>query len=313
MVTRAQLVLFSAVAISGAWLFTSSPAHAELDTCGGIFVSGDADCGYRPKEECMTECMTVAVEESCVAEVYNSCETSCTTTASTECESSCTTSCVNDCTTTTTTTNPPSCMDLCLDNCDEDGGGACGSATHKGPCGRCAKHNCQKRCEAKCGDDPEPAKVTTVTECMPTCSNACMASCTAKVNTQCQVDCQEKTYTSCEQKMVQRCETECKDKGGAIFCDGQFVNAADVHDCADELKAKVKIDIDIDAAIETAGKGVSKAASTVGKEVDKHVDVDSKCSVTNVGTNGNRGLWALVALPVGLAFWRARRRAKRSN
>lgn len=310
MLTRAQSVLLSAVAMSGVWSFGSSPAHAELETCGGIFVSGDASCGYRPEEECTTECMTVAVEESCVVEVYNACESSCTTTASADCEASCETTCVDDCTTTTTTTNPPSCMDLCLQDCG-DGGGSCESATHKGACGRCGKFNCQKRCEAKCGDEPEPARVTTVTECMPTCSKACMASCTAKVNTQCQVDCQEKTYTSCEQKMVERCETQCTDKGGAIFCDGQFVNATDVRDCADELEAKVNIDIDIDAALEEAGEDVSKAASDVGKEVDKHVDVDTKCSVTNVGTGSNGAMWSLLALPAGLAFWRTRRRAQR--
>ncbi|HET6333825.1 MAG TPA: hypothetical protein VFG30_11475 [Polyangiales bacterium] len=308
MITRAQSVLFSVIAATGCWMFAASPASAELSACGGIFLSGDASCGYKPKEECMTECMTVAVEESCVSEVYNECETECTTTASTECESTCTTSCVNNCTTTTTTENPPSCMDLCVADCDSDGGdGACGSATHKGPCGRCQKFNCNKRCEARCGDDPEPAKVTTTTECMPTCTNACMASCTAKVNTQCQVDCQERTYTKCEQKMVQQCETQCEDKGGAIFCDGQFVNAADVHNCADELKVKVKIDIDIDAALDEAGETVDKAARDVSKTVDKNVD--TKCSVTNVGSNGTRGTSALIALPlIGVALWRSRRR-----
>lgn len=288
-------------------MFSASPASAELDACGGIFLSSDASCGYKPKEECMTECMTVAVEESCVSEVYNECETSCTTTASTECEASCTTSCVDNCTTTTTTENPPSCIDLCLADCDEDGGGACGGSTHQSRCGRCAKHNCNKRCEDKCGDDPEPAKVTTTTECMPTCTNACMASCTAKVNTQCQVDCQERTYTSCEQKMVETCKTECKDKGGAIFCDGQFLNAVDVHDCADELKVKVKIDIDIDAALKAAGKTVDKAASSVSKTVDDNVD--TKCAVNHVGSTESRGTGALIVLPlIGLAFWRSRKR-----
>jgi hypothetical protein len=312
MTTRAQSILFSAVAISGGWLFATSPAHAELEACGGIFVSGDASCGYKPKEECMTECMTVAVEESCVSEVYNSCETECTTTASTECENTCTSSCVNNCTTMTTTETGPTCMDLCLADCDADDDDSCGRAAHQGPCGRCKKYNCHKRCEARCGDDPEPQKVTTTTECMPTCTNACMASCTAKVNTQCQVDCQERTYTSCEQKMVERCETQCEDKGGAIFCNGQFVNAADVHDCADELKAKVKIDIDIDDALDEAGESVGKAAKDVKKTVDKNVDVDANCAVTNVRA-GRGGMWSLLALPVGLAFWRARRRAKRRS
>ena len=134
-----------------------------------------------------------------------------------------------------------------------------------------------------------------------------MASCTAKVNTQCQVDCQEKTYTTCEQKMVDKCQTECKDKGGALFCDGQFVDATDVRDCADEVKAKIKIDVDLEGLAEDTGEAVDKAARDVSKSVDKNVDVDSKCSVTNVGATGSSTAW--LALPlIGLSIWRARRR-----
>jgi predicted outer membrane repeat protein len=108
--------------------------------------------------------------------------------------------------------------------------------------------------------------------------------------------------------MVEQCQTSCEDKGGAIFCDGQFVNAADVHDCADEVRLKIKIDIDIDAALDEAGEDVSNAASDVGKEVDKHVDVDTKCSVTNAGTGRSTGS-ARIGLPlVALAVWRVRRR-----
>jgi hypothetical protein len=309
MITRAQSVLFFTVAAIGGWTFASSTAYAELKACGGIFLSGDADCGYKPKKECMTECMTVAVEESCVAEVYNSCETSCTTTASTECESSCTTSCVDNCMTTVVTEQKPSCNDLCLADCrsGEDDDRACGSASHKNACGRCAKHNCEKRCEQRCGDDAEPVKVTSVTECSPTCTNACMASCTAKVNTQCQVDCQERTYTACEQKMVEHCETQCEDKGGAIFCDGQFVNAADANDCASELKTEIKIDIDIQGTLKATGEGIEDAADDVGKAVDK--SVSTNCAVTTPGSSTTRGTSALIALPlIGLAIWRSRRR-----
>lgn len=304
--TRAQSFLFTVVAATGGWMATTSPAHAELDACGGIFLSSDASCGYKPKKECMTECMTVAVEESCVSEVYNDCETSCTTTASTECTASCETSCVNNCTTMTTAQKGPSCMDLCVADCDSDGN-IFTCTGEKGPCTRCAKHNCNKRCEEKCGDAEEPERVTTTTECMPTCSNACMASCTAKVNTQCQVDCQEKTYTSCQQKMVEKCQTQCEDKGGALFCDGQFVNAADVNDCADEVEAKVKIDVDLEGLAKDTGEAVDKAARDVSKTVDKNVDVDTSCSVSNVGASDSSAAW--LALPLtGIAVWRVRRR-----
>ena len=309
--TRALSFLFSVAAGAGVWTLGTSPAQADLEACGSIFLSGDAECEYRPKEECMTECMTVAVEESCVAEVYNECETSCTTTASTECESTCTQSCVNDCMTTTVSETGPSCMDLCLADCD-DGGNACGSSSRKGACGRCQKYNCNKKCEARCGNDPEPMRVKTVTECMPTCTNACSASCTAKVNTQCQVDCQERTYVQCEQRMVERCETECSQKGGAIFCDGQFVNAANAESCADELRLEVDIDIDIEAAIGEAGEDIGDAAEDVGGAIDEKVD--EACSVTRVSAAGSGGAGALIALPLAAAFvWRMRRRSTRRS
>lgn len=301
--TAGRSILFSMVVTSLVWAFGSAPAAAELEACGGIFLSGDAGCEYRPREECMTECKTVAVEQSCVAELYNECETSCTTTASTECEDTCTTSCVDTCT-TTVTTNPPSCIDLCLADCDKGDSDFCGNSTRRGACGRCAKHNCAKKCERRCGDEPEPEKVTTVTECMPTCTNACSASCTAKVNTQCQVDCQERSYVKCEETMVERCETECTKKGGAIFCDGQFVNASNASSCADELLAKIdiEIDLDIDVDIDEAGNDAADTAGDVGDSVD-----DNICSVTRVGGGGLTG--GLIALPLlVLAMVRSRRR-----
>ena len=303
MLTRSQQLLLSILTAAGILAY-GQPASADLKTCGGIFVSVDETCEYQPKQECMTQCMTVAVEESCVTEIYNQCQSSCTTTASTECESSCTTSCVQSCTTNTTATNAPSCMDLCLTDCQSDS--ACAGAGHAGRCGRCAKFNCEKKCEARCGDAPEPARVKTTTECMPTCTNACAASCTAKVNTQCQLDCQERMYTQCEQKMVQQCETHCRDKGGAIFCDGQFVNASSARDCAGELKAKVDIDIDIDAALEEAGQSIESAANSVSTEVDKHVDSD--CAVADPGARTRSGGWLGALTLLGFAAWRVRRR-----
>jgi hypothetical protein len=305
MINQTRTLLFSSALCVGGWLITP-PAHADLKACGGIFLSGDAACEYRPKEECMTECKTVAVEQSCVAQVYDSCQTSCTTSATTECQNSCTTSCVDECTTTTTEEAGTSCMDLCLSDCDAaDGDSYCGASKFKNACGRCKSHNCEKRCQAKCGDAEAPKKITTVTECMPTCTNACSASCTAKVNTQCQVDCQESTYVQCQDQMVQHCETECKDKGGAIFCDGQFVNADNADSCADELLAKLEIDIDIDATVKTVGTSTKRAADDAGDAIDK------ACSVSGVGMQTRSTALGLLAPLAALALWRIKRRRGR--
>lgn len=301
MTNRVHVLVCSALALAGLAAVRPSAARADLEACGGIFLSADADCQYQPKEECMTECMTVAVEQACVTQEYDECQTSCTQTASTECESGCTTSCQDRCTTTATTSSAPTCMDLCLDDCrSDDDEGYCGRSAHRNACGRCQQHNCEKRCEAKCGDESKQPKVTTVTECMPTCSSACSASCTAKVNTQCQVDCQERTYTQCEQTMVEQCQTNCMQKGGAIFCNGQFVNASNAQSCADELLGKLKIDIDIKASLETASDTTEHAVDKVSKKVD------NACSVANPGAPGAAPL-ALIPLAM-LLGWRIRRR-----
>ena len=143
MTKRCLSFVLSGLYHTAVWILGPPIAHAELDACGGIFLSGDAGCEYRPKEECMTECMTVAVESSCVATIYNECSTSCTATASVECEAGCTETCTENCTTTTTTEEPVDCMGLCVADCDEScGGGSCDRFQHKGACGRCCEHNC---------------------------------------------------------------------------------------------------------------------------------------------------------------------------
>jgi MYXO-CTERM domain-containing protein len=196
-------------------------------------------------------------------------------------------------------------MDLCLMDCDAAGGDRyCGASKFKNACGRCAAHNCEKRCQDKCGDAEAPKKITTVTECMPACTNACSASCTAKVNTQCQVDCQESTYLECQDQMVKQCETECKDKGGAIFCDGQFVNAANADSCADELLTKLEIDIDIEATAETVGTTTKRAAKDAGDAIE------DACSISGVGMPGGSKALGLFAPLAALALWRVRRRRR---
>jgi hypothetical protein len=52
-------IRFNFVAMIGLSLFSASVASAdELEACGGVYLEGDASCEFRPKEECMTECMT---------------------------------------------------------------------------------------------------------------------------------------------------------------------------------------------------------------------------------------------------------------
>jgi len=159
MVTPSSIDFITVIAASGGLMFVFIPAHCQLNACWWHLSFPEMRLRIPHPQECMTECMTVAVEESCVAEVVQRMRDIVhDDRTSTDCESSCTTSCVDNCTDDDYDLERASCKDLCLgrlpnQTVDE---AACGSATHKGPCGRCAKFNCDKRCEARCGDDPDP-------------------------------------------------------------------------------------------------------------------------------------------------------------
>ena len=63
-------VMLGALCLS---LLSATSARANsLQECGGVFIDAGAQCEFQPKEECMTECVTVAVETSCAAKIYTS-------------------------------------------------------------------------------------------------------------------------------------------------------------------------------------------------------------------------------------------------
>lgn len=275
------------------WLSDTSFAHANLNDCGGIFLSGDSNCEYREKEKCMTECKTETVETSCAAKTYVSCENSCTSTASVDCESSCGEVCTTDCETQITATEPPNCMGLCQADCKQtcEGGG-------RGRRGACCAHSCNAKCEDKCKN--AAPMITKSEQCTETCTNACSGSCTAQANTTCQVDCQIETFDECETELVETCKTTCEDEGGAIFCDGQFVNASNANTCASQLKATFDFDIDVKGSF----------SSTVDSTKKKSKQL---CSVAYAGADGGgTGTAALFGLLAGaLTLQRVRRQRAR--
>jgi MYXO-CTERM domain-containing protein len=106
--------------------------------------------------------------------------------------------------------------------------------------------------------------------------------------------------------MVEQCQTTCQQKGGAIFCDGQFVNAGNAESCADELRAKLSIEIDIEATVDDVGDTIEEAASSAKAEAD------SACSVSSVGARSGSALAMLTPIAFfGLARWRRRNRQPR--
>jgi len=283
-------LLLSGLTVGSLIFLTEVPsASANLKACGGIFVDADASCEYRETEQCKTTCTTEAVQTSCVARIYTSCEGGCTATASASCETSCGQVCTNDCVAPTPQPEPPSCYDLCLADCSgncADGGGP----------NTCCGHGCKYRCEEKCENAPPPPPAPTVETCTPTCTSACSGSCTAQANVECQTECQTSEITECETELVETCETECEDNGGAIFCDGQFVNAANKKSCADELNAKFDFDIDVKGSVKATVNNTKKKA-------------DAACAVGNVGeSTGGAGTALGLALFGGVLALRSRKR-----
>lgn len=283
----------------GACVLASLPsvAAAEFAECGNMFIKADAKCEWREKEQCMTQCRTETVEKACTAKVYTSCENQCTLSASTSCTAGCSNTCTTSC---TQAEEPPSCIELCNNDCEdkcEDG---------RGRRNACCMHNCNKKCDWKCAGREDP--VAKPAECTETCTNACSGSCTAQANLECQVSCQDQVYTECETETIQVCETKCKDDGGAIFCDGQFVNASSARSCADELKAKLDFNINIKASVntvvDTAVEGTKDGYNTTKKKSKE------LCSVGLIGANREAGFGGLAAfgLIAGALTLRSRRR-----
>jgi hypothetical protein len=289
-------------------LATAGTAHAnQLDSCGGIIVAkGEASCEYRPKEECMTSCTTAEVQGACVAKINTMCEGGCTATATVECESSCTDSCTTSCTEQET---PPTCEEICTADCKEDF--CAGFCDDDGQCNACCGTNCDRKCDRKCEgvEDPEPE-----TACMTNCTEACSGSCSAQASTECHLDCQTEVYEECETEMVETCTTTCEDKGGALFCDGQFVSASDIDDCAADLEAELDIDIEIEIEgsvdvdinggddCDDGEEDCDNDNESVGEEIDKACTVSSVRPTT---LGGSAGAFAAIA---ALAFVRTRRR-----
>jgi hypothetical protein len=138
-------------------------------------------------------------------------------------------------------------------------------------------------------------------QCTQTCSNACSGSCTATANVTCQQNCQTDVYTECETATIETCETKCMEEGGAIFCDGQFVNASNSRSCADEIKAKLSIDIDFGAI----GEDIEDVADDIGEGTEEGYRATKKktkelCSVGLIGDasplSASAGLMALGAI-----------------
>ncbi|MEO8800902.1 MAG: hypothetical protein ABI551_23625 [Polyangiaceae bacterium] len=222
-------------AVAGSLFLSAGVAHAaDLSSCGDIFVDAGATCTVETSGGCEAQCTPVNVTASCSAKLQATCEGSCNVDASADCTTSCQGTCEGSC-----NADPGSldCQGNCEGTCSADCTSQCASDANQTQCQGECKANCKGSCSGKCEGTPPSAT------CQAKCQASCSGSCTAKVNASCNIDCQAKGEASCEANVTGGCKAQCQEPKGAIFCDGQYVDAKNVSDCADALKAFLNIQV----------------------------------------------------------------------
>jgi MYXO-CTERM domain-containing protein len=292
---RTSSVLPACAFLLGLSLWSANGHAKALDKCGGIFLSASSSCEFRPVQDCMTTCTTTSVEQVCAQQTYTSCSDSCTTTDTKTCTQERSESCEKQCDTITTKSSHEVCVSECSDSCTSDAvsKGKFGGDEHK--CGKNCSHDCYARCDTCSTTDQD-------TDCMTKCTSIVSNECTEEVTRDCVLDCQTTTFDDCQTTTVDTCTTSCKDKGGAIFCDGQFISAGNLRDCADQLAAEFSFNIDVTIHASVNGDGKVTTTNDDGSK-------STKCSFSGAPTRSNGVLYgALAAIGVGVAATRRRRR-----
>lgn len=273
-------------------MLVTSQAHAGLDACGDINLSASATCTAEVSGGCKAKCTPISFYAECAGRGYASCEGQCDL-PSVDCDASCQGSCEGTCGANPDFSCSANCQGSCGVDCSGTCDGQCASSANQAECkGQCeaqCKATCQGECDASCNGAP--------VECNGSCEASCSGSCKAKTNMDCQVSCQAKLEVSCEAELKGGCEVACDAPGGAVFCDGQYVDKnGHGQECLDAITANVNAHAS--ASAECSG-GSCTAEGEAG------------CGLGMVSPNGPSGtpyyLAGLAAL-AGIAVGKLRRR-----
>jgi len=281
----------SAVALLSGVLLVPHLAQAKaLDRCGGVYLSIDSHCEFKPIQDCQTVCTTTSVEQVCAQKTYTMCSESCSTTDTKTCTQTHTDSCSKQCDTISSKSSHEVCVSDCSDSCTSD---AIAAHRFNGDHGKC-EHNCAHDCNVRCDSCSTTDQST---DCETKCQSVTENECTEEVNRDCVLGCQTDNYESCQTDTVQTCNTTCKDKGGALVCDGQYIEASDLQACADQLASEFSFNIDVTA---------HAVATVTNNETGKKTS--TKCSFSPPTRGGNGAALGAVAA-LALVLSRRRRRA----
>ena len=286
------------VSLTAAALLLAIPsaARASLDACGGVQLSVGDECEVVPEETCTVQCDKDAMDTACAADLYDDCEEQCEPAPDPKCVETCEEVCMPTCQDQEQSCQRQAVAVLCVSSCTDDCSVDCADSGDKGQCDATCRQTCGEVCE-KYEDDNEPA-------CEPRCAVACEGTCQAQAATQCQVTCQSQKSAECKARMADECDEECT-KTGAVFCEGQYLAAAVVEECTDQLHAELAIDVkNVQHRSNPSVADLSGASDGTNAGADD--DQTAGCMSTIDARGGLGG--ALMALGiVGLAIARRRR------
>ncbi|UQA63619.1 hypothetical protein E8A73_011345 [Polyangium aurulentum] len=215
--------------------FTAPAQAAALESCGNIEVRAEAQCEMVVSGGCTAQCTPINFQAQCSADLYLGCEGQCTGSASLQCTGSCQAGCEAEC-----QVDPGSfeCAASCRADCRAGCDAECAANPDGGRCKASCESTCGGSCDANCQVTGPSA------DCKAQCQACCSGSCEAEANFDCQISCQAKGYVDCEAKLTGGCEAQCQKPEGALFCDGQYVDARDQLDkCVADLKALLNIEV----------------------------------------------------------------------
>ncbi len=266
-------------------------AHAADDgiqgiaACGNIDVKASAQCKAEVQGGCTSQCTPIHFEAACAAKVdVSKCTGSgCTVQADATCTASCQGTCEASCSADPSITCEGSCSANCDANCDAQCSGEAAGSKAQADCKASCQGSCHGRCQGSCKANPP--------DCKSKCQASCTGSCEAKVNAKCDIDCSKAVVADCTSKLEGGCQTQCQDPKGAIFCDGQYVDAGNnLADCEAALNAWLKAHVDV------SGRA---SASCSGNSCEAEAEASASCAVGELGAGsalpGVGGL-ALVAM-----------------
>lgn len=125
----------------------------------------------------------------------------------------------------------------------------------------------------------------------------CGGFCQAEINLDCQLDCQAEGFAECSVDVQGGCEADCSEAGGALFCDGSYVDAGtSVNQCIEAIEGLLDGEVSGSASL-----------SCDGGECNFGSEGILSCSVGD--GSGRAPIGLALGVFVGLALFGRRRRS----